>query len=93
MLNDSAVISEYAMIVAMMNYAFSVRIIMNFVYAKKTKKEYTIKTEDLFDLFISFLVTIWLAAFIVFSNSEAVNPYVAENSHQLFMYSVIMADK
>jgi uncharacterized BrkB/YihY/UPF0761 family membrane protein len=81
LLNDSAVISEYAMIVALMNYAFPVRIIMNYIYAKKTKKEYTIKTEDFFDLFISFLVTIWLVAFIVFSNSEVVNPYVAENSH------------
>jgi hypothetical protein len=74
LLNDSAVISEYAMIVALMNYAFPVRIIMNIIYAKKTKIEYTIKIEDYFDIFISFLVTIWLVAYIVFSNSEAVNP-------------------
>jgi len=59
---------------------------MNYIYAKKIKIEYSIRIEDYFDLFISFLVTIWLAAFTIFANSEAVNPYVAENSHQLFTY-------
>ena len=81
------------MIIALLNYAFPVRIIMNYIYAKKTKSEFSIKIEDYFDLFISGLVTIWLVAFIIFSSSEATNPYVAENAHQLFMYQVMMADK
>jgi hypothetical protein len=81
------------MIIALLNYAFPVRIIMSYIYAKKTKSEFSIKIEDYFDLFISGLVTIWLVAFIIFSSSEATNPYVAENAHQLFMYQVMMADK
>jgi hypothetical protein len=75
------VISEYAMIIALLNYAFPVRIIMNYIYAKKTKSEFSIKTEDYFDLFISGLATIWLVAFIIFSSSEVTNPFVAENTH------------
>jgi hypothetical protein len=75
------VISEYAMIISLLNYAFSVRIIMNYIYAQKTKSEFSIKIEDYFDLFISGLVTIWLVAFIIFSTNEATNPYVADNAH------------
>ena len=39
LLNDAGVISEYAMIVALLNYAFPVRILMTYVYALKTHAE------------------------------------------------------
>jgi len=74
LLNDAGVISEYAMYVALLNYAFPVRLLMTYVYAIKTKAEVTIKLEDYFDLFISGIISIWLGAYIVFASSEVTNP-------------------
>jgi hypothetical protein len=81
LLNDTGVISEYAMIVALLNYAFPVRILMTYVYALKTHAEVSIKLEDYFDFFISGLISIWVGAYITFSSSEATNPQLAENRH------------
>ena len=81
LLNDAGVVSEYAMFVAILNYAFPVRLLMTYVYALKTRAEVSIKLEDYFDLFISGLISIWLGAYIVFSSSEATNPLLAENKH------------
>ena len=81
LLNESGAINEYAIIVALMNYAFPVRLLMTYVYALKTHEEFSIKLEDYFDLFISGLISIWLGAYIVFSSSEATNPQLADNRH------------
>jgi hypothetical protein len=81
LLNESGAINEYAIIVALMNYAFPVRLLMTYVYALKTHAVFSIKLEDYFDLFISGLISIWLGAYIVFSSSEATNPQLADNRH------------
>jgi hypothetical protein len=81
LLNDAGKISEYAMFVALLNYAFPVRLLMTYVYALKTHAEVSIKLEDYFDLFISGLISIWLGAYIIFSSSKATNPQLAENKH------------
>lgn len=69
------------MCVALLNYAFPVRLLMTYVYALKTNTEFSMKLEDYFDLLISGLVTIWLCAFSIFTNSEVKNPLIADNSH------------
>jgi hypothetical protein len=69
------------MCVALLNYAFPVRLLMTYVYARKTNTEFSMKLEDYFDLFISGLVTIWLCAYSIFVNSEVTNPLIADNSH------------
>jgi hypothetical protein len=69
------------MCVALLNYAFPVRLLMTYVYALKTNTEFSMKLEDYFDLFISGLVTIWLCAYSIFTNSEVTNPLIADNSH------------
>ena len=69
------------MSLAVMNYAFPVRLLMTYVYAVKTKSEFSLKLEDYFDITISILVSVWLGAFFIFSNREAENPLIATTPH------------
>lgn len=80
-LNDAAIISEKAMTLAIMNFAFPVRLLMTYVYSKKTLSEFSFKVEDIFDILISILVSIWLGVFIMFAHREPENPLVAITTH------------
>ena len=48
------------MYLSMLCFSFPVKTLMTLVYASKTKTEYKLKTEDLFDIIICSLITAWI---------------------------------
>jgi hypothetical protein len=65
------------MFVSVICFGFPIKTLMTVVYAHKTKTEYKLKTEDLFDIFICTLISMWIALYVTFSNTESKNPNIA----------------
>ena len=73
--------AEKAMSLAVMLFAFPVRVFMTYIYAHKTNTEYSMKTEDYFDFLISGLIAIWVVAYFIFTNRTPENPLLSSDYH------------
>jgi len=62
----------------MLCFSFPVKTLMTLIYAKKTKTEYKLKTEDLFDAVICALIVAWLYVFFSFEKHKNSNPEIVE---------------
>ena len=56
-----------AMYMAMFCFSFPIKTFMTFIYFSKTKSEYKLKTEDLFDAVITALVASWFYINVTYS--------------------------
>ena len=79
------------MYLSMLCFSFPLKTLMTLVYASKTKTEYKLKTEDLFDIIICSLITAWIYIHFSFWRHESANPEVAETPEEIFMYDIIIA--
>ena len=79
------------MYLSMLCFSVPVKTLMTLVYASKTKTEYKLKTEDLFDIIICSLITAWIYIHFSFWRHESANPEVAETPEEIFMYDIIIA--
>jgi hypothetical protein len=59
---------------ALLTFSFPVKTLMTYVYSVKTKNEFILRSEDMFDLCISTIVAGWLGIFLAFANRES--PYI-----------------
>ena len=84
---------QKAMFLSMLCFGFPVKTLLTLVYASKTKTEYKLKTEDLFDVIICTMITAWIYIFFSFRKHETTNPKIAETPDEIFMYDIIMARK
>jgi hypothetical protein len=53
---------------ALLTFSFPIKTLMTYIYSVKTKNEYKLRSEDIFDFLISILVLGWIGIFLYKSN-------------------------
>jgi hypothetical protein len=87
---DTASKLNTSMFVSLICFGFPVKTMMTSVFCGKTNTEYKIKTEDLFDFVICFLIGWWLYIYFTYRNHPAVNPQIANTPNEIFMLDIMI---
>ena len=63
---------------ALLTFSFSIKTLMTYIYALKTKNEYKFRSEDLFDMCIGITVSGWVGIFLFYQNLESTYELIAK---------------
>lgn len=88
---ESAGLLKISMFVSTVCFGFPVKTIMTLMYARKTKTEYKLKMEDLFDFVICGMISWWMQIYFEYRNRDASNPLIASTKDEIFMFELMTA--